>query len=313
MLIQIAHSLKDDEFARELASSVATSDVTSLMFINMDEPSWFSRATGSLSETTFVLVVLSEHTADHDWAGRLDRLMDAVVMSSAKTIPVFVGHVTNLPAGLRDLRFVRTDRSKPGDAAKVILRAFGAAEAYAEKQEIRRQTVRADVSEFVEDAIKTQKEAERKNRRLAHAWYLFGVISLGAVLALTYLLLVRAINGPSNEAASTVVRAVAVVVLNLVVVGVFAALARYSYSLGKSYMTEALKSADRIHAIQFGKFYLKAYGDRLTPTEVKDAFQHWNIDRTSTFASLDSSQIDPQILSVVTQLATAITGKKKNE
>lgn len=94
-------------------------------------------------------------------------------------------------------------------------------------------------------------------------------------------------------------------------IGVMAALARYSYSLAKSYMSESLKSSDRIHAIQFGKFFLRAYGGRLTPAEVKDAFQHWNSDRGSTFSTLDPSHIDPQIYALVAQLVGAVAAKKE--
>lgn len=75
-------------------------------------------------------------------------------------------------------------------------------------------------------------------------------------------------------------------------------------------MSEALKSSDRIHAIQFGKFFLRAYGSKANSTEIREVFQHWNIDRTSTFSSLDAAQIDPQIVSMVVQIVSAISGKK---
>ncbi|WP_413711756.1 hypothetical protein [Rhizobium sp. Rhizsp82] len=104
---------------------------------------------------------------------------------------------------------------------------------------------------------------------------------------------------------------ISLLILNIVMIGVLAALAKYAYSLGKSYMSESLKSSDRIHAIQFGKFFLRAYGDRLTPSEVKEAFQHWNIDRNSTFSTLDPAHIDPQIYSLITQLVSAVRSGKK--
>ena len=101
--------------------------------------------------------------------------------------------------------------------------------------------------------------------------------------------------------------------LNVIAIAILAASARYAYSLGKSYMSESLKSSDRIHAIQFGKFFLRAFGSRATTAEIREVFQHWNIDRTSTFSSLDASQIDPQIVNIVVQLVSAVTGKKQNK
>jgi hypothetical protein len=79
-------------------------------------------------------------------------------------------------------------------------------------------------------------------------------------------------------------------------------------------MSESLKCSDRIHAIGFGKFYLKAYGEKATWLELKEVFQHWNIDRSSTFAALDSSQIDPQIIALISNVANTsverLLGKK---
>ena len=98
---------------------------------------------------------------------------------------------------------------------------------------------------------------------------------------------------------------------SVIVIGLLAACAKYAFSLGISYVSEALKCSDRIHAIAFGKFYLQAYGEKATWAELKEVFQHWNIDRTSTFSSLDTTQIDPQILSLLGDVVKAALGKAK--
>ena len=61
-------------------------------------------------------------------------------------------------------------------------------------------------------------------------------------------------------------------------------------------MSESLKSADRMHAISFGKFYLKVYGSDDTWPELKEVFQHWNIDRSSSFSSQTTAEFDPKII-----------------
>jgi hypothetical protein len=48
-------------------------------------------------------------------------------------------------------------------------------------------------------------------------------------------------------------------------------------------MQEALKNADRRHAINFGKFYLESYGAAADWTQVKEAFEHWNITGANAF------------------------------
>ncbi|MNW15678.1 hypothetical protein D3C71_2142650 [compost metagenome] len=72
-----------------------------------------------------------------------------------------------------------------------------------------------------------------------------------------------------------------------------------------------MKAADRIHAIRFGEFYLRAFGDKTKWAELKEVFQHWNIDRTSNFSSLDTSQFDPKIVESLLEL-TKFLGQKKD-
>jgi hypothetical protein len=102
-------------------------------------------------------------------------------------------------------------------------------------------------------------------------------------------------------------------VTNVIVIGFLGACSKYAFSLGKAYTSESLKAADRIHAISFGQFYLRAFGEHVNWTELKEVFQHWNIDRSSTFSNLDAAQIDPQILSLIGQVATTLGGKAKEK
>ncbi|MGR9344367.1 hypothetical protein ACU8NW_07055 [Rhizobium leguminosarum] len=310
--IYLTFAHQDLEFAKIFTQALSNSDEVSIVFAEYEDSEALDAATFHMQRTSVFVPVVSEATDSVVYLTRIERLIGNADGFGVKTMPVVIGKPDTIPPSIRNRLYARAEQSTADAAAEAFLSTFAAEDAVKKREEVRRDAVRADVSEFVEEAIKTQKKAEADNRFLAHIWYISGVIFLGAVLALTTVLMLSAIDKSSDPSASAIVPAIAIVVLNLVIVGVFAALARYAYSLGKSYMTEALKSADRIHAIQFGKFYLKAYGDRLSPTEVKDAFQHWNIDRTSTFASLDPSHIDPQLLSLLTQLGTAIAGKRKS-
>jgi hypothetical protein len=68
-------------------------------------------------------------------------------------------------------------------------------------------------------------------------------------------------------------------------------------------MVEALRNADRSHAISFGEFYLQAYGTDTDWAELKEAFQHWNIDSGSVFADQKTSDFDPKLLEAAVALA----------
>jgi len=99
----------------------------------------------------------------------------------------------------------------------------------------------------------------------------------------------------------------------LVVVGLLVALSKYAFTLGKSYMNESLKNSDRLHAISFGKFYLQAYGDVVEPEDVKDVFQHWNIDKDSSFSDLKTDNFDPRIFESALEIAKVMTKNDKEK
>jgi hypothetical protein len=95
----------------------------------------------------------------------------------------------------------------------------------------------------------------------------------------------------------------------LIAVGLFAALAKYSFLFSNSYMREALKNADRRHAINFGKFYLESYGAAAEWSQIKEAFEHWNIIGTNAFSKPDESQVD---VTTVEKFATLIEKIQKS-
>lgn len=78
----------------------------------------------------------------------------------------------------------------------------------------------------------------------------------------------------------------------LIALALFAALSKYAFLFSNSYMREALKNADRRHAINFGKFYLESYGAAADWAQIKEAFEHWNIIGSNAFSKSEESQLD---------------------
>jgi hypothetical protein len=95
----------------------------------------------------------------------------------------------------------------------------------------------------------------------------------------------------------------------LIVVAMFVALARYAFLYSNSYMHESLKNGERRHAINFGKFYLEAYGANANWEQVKDAFQHWNISNESAFSKKSPSDFDPKIVENAVELSKIFKDK----
>lgn len=170
-----------------------------------------------------------------------------------------------------------------------------------EARKERQERIELNAAEYIEDAIVALRDRERRWKAIAHGSHAAGFVSLlGGIGAVLYF---------SAQGIDTVrvdipwPFVVYVGLKSVIVVGLLVAASKYAFTVGRSYMNEALKNADRIHAINFGTFYLKAYGDTATWEELKEVFQHWNIAKDSGFAALDSSQFDPQLLTAAVEIA----------
>lgn len=254
-------------------------------------------------------------------------------------LPVLVG-TSQKPEELRDVRAVRLETDQLEIAALAIDRALrahsvaaaekaaaeqraaaekAAAEqkATAEKAAAEQKAVQVRVETSASDYIKTSlaelRQREKTDRRLGHTWYAagFGFLFVSMVVAVGRLIYRPKFEGGWVDFAEFAV-------LGIIAVGLLLALAKYAFTLGKSFMIEALRTADRIHAISFGQFYLNAFGDKAEWQSVKEALQHWNIDRGSAFLSQDPAQFDPKLLESAVEIAKTIAAahgdaKKKKD
>jgi hypothetical protein len=93
---------------------------------------------------------------------------------------------------------------------------------------------------------------------------------------------------------------------SLIIFGLLFALSRFAFMMGKAFMTEALRNADRRHAISFGHFYLRAFGQQANLVEVKEDFQHWNIDKGSYFSQQSASDYDPELVRLIVEMAKSV-------
>lgn len=101
----------------------------------------------------------------------------------------------------------------------------------------------------------------------------------------------------------------------VIVIGLFVALAKYCFTYSQSFTHEAIKNSERKHAINFGKFYLETYGAEAEWSQVKEAFEHWNINSSSAFSGSDPDKFDPKLFDKAIQIAEAVQkfGKSNKE
>ncbi|MER9619382.1 toll/interleukin-1 receptor domain-containing protein [Mesorhizobium sp. M0207] len=313
--IYVSYTTPDDEFAQGLMMALRaeghqiTVEGTKLTAgIN-----WRAELNEGLKAAEVFIILISRSTMHSQYPMMELGTARAYAETSGKMLilPIVLGDLA-LPTIVQDIQVIFAREQEPQQLLPQIEQAISAFEGRRAAQEVElkeiQQAVQVNLADFVDDAIKTQQDYEKTHKNSAQNWYMIGYGSLVLGLATTAYLAYSVIN--TQTASPDYPRAISVSLLNVIAIAILAALARYAYSLGKSYMSESLKSSDRIHAIQFGRFFLRAYGNKATTVEIREVFQHWNIDRTSTFSSLDSSQIDPQIVNMVVQIVAAIRGKK---
>ena len=166
--------------------------------------------------------------------------------------------------------------------------------------------IQSNAASYIKSALDSLQKLEIRDRTISYLWYVVGFFAL--ILGIGFAL--YGLTMASQQASLSTENLLLLSLKALVVIGLLGACAKYAFSLGKSYSGEALKAADRIHAIRFGEFYLRAFGDKTKWADLKEVFQHWNIDRTSAFSSLDASQFDAKIVDSLLELTKFFDQKK---
>lgn len=179
-----------------------------------------------------------------------------------------------------------------------------------ESQKRHNEKVETSRIEFIREAEERLTEKEKSFQVSAKLWQRIGYITLliGAIWAGASLFFTIQ---ESNTKNLTLEEVIFFTIKNLVALGLLLALFKYAFSLGKSYMNESLKNSDRLHAISFGKFYLQAYGHIVQPEDIKDVFQHWNIDKNSSFNHLNIDNFDPSKFELLMEIIKAMTKNDK--
>ena len=201
-------------------------------------------------------------------------------------IPVVLGTNTQLPADLNRFNYIvipyenekddsndlSTEYSMHGAKAKLdesseknaiekirLILAAHDEKIKQDEQERRKseEKVKTGLSKYIEDIFVNLKENEKRNKRFAFWLYLVSILSLIATIIIAIIFAANK-NWQTAYIEYTVVYSVAC----LFVVVILISLSKLLFTLAKSFMVEAIRCSDRIHAISFGKFFLDAYGQK---------------------------------------------------
>lgn len=310
--IYVSYSRKDGDFVRLLVDRLKQDGHQIVVDDDVLAPgrNWRETLDEGLKNADVFVVLLSENTPTSPYTMMEVGAARAFGGATGKplVIPIAIDNI-EVPLTLQDIQILFAPDRDINRIASEIDRGISSQHGLLLAREVKAEEtvtrIRENAPSYIDDAISAQKAIIKQNGLAARLWYGGGFIAL--LSGIVSILWTSATHPPTPGDWLGLAR---VVVINLVLVGFLGACSRYAFSLGKSYTSEALKASDRIHAIMFGRFYLNAFPDRATWNELKEVFANWNIDRASAFASLDVAQIDPQIISMITQVASSLTTKK---
>ncbi|MEZ9722029.1 HNH endonuclease [Vibrio splendidus] len=166
---------------------------------------------------------------------------------------------------------------------------------------------------YVNDALEVLETKEKQYHLISRIWSVFGAISIAAGIFILSYLGVESFNTLEQKDAVSWSFLVLITFKGLIVVGLFIALAKYSFTFSQSYMHESLKSSERRHAINFGKFYLESYGADADWAQIKEAFEHWNISSNTAFCANSPDSFDPKTLESAANVIQAVSRLSFNE
>lgn len=144
-----------------------------------------------------------------------------------------------------------------------------------------RRKIEQTSKDYVVDALNALDKKEKQFHFISKVWSAIGAVSLSfGMVFFVYITISSSFTLPLSITWEFITFSV---FKGLVAVSLLAGLTKYSFLFSNSYMQESLKNADRRHAINFGKFYLESYGAAAEWSQVKEAFEHWNISGTNAF------------------------------
>ena len=211
-------------------------------------------------------------------------------------IPVVIGNDSEVPYDISRIQGIYVNSTKQFDDIKqqvlLALNTYSAQakeEAKADKEA--QELLQKGINSHIEGVLDRLKTLEKRQKIYAGILYALSAIVLLLTIIVAIIFLAR------TDFSSVAVETVAIVgVTYLLIAVLIISFSKFLFTLAKSFMVEAIRCSDRIHAISFGKFYIDAFDEKVTREEVIKIFSTWNIDNGATiFRNQSSDDYDPKL------------------
>ena len=171
-----------------------------------------------------------------------------------------------------------------------------------------------NTSAFVEEILTNLNKKEDRLSRISFWSAIFGgVVLIAGLFSLIYLSFRSDIIALNQMSWPQIVYFAA---KGAVIAGVIGVISRYSYVFSSEYQREALRVADKSHAIKFGQLYVETYGAAADWDRVKDAFANWHganetSDQNSNEGKISATTENSEELSKALELISTLKSNLK--
>jgi len=309
--VYFSYSLKDKDIVDFLASRIQEAGHEVFIADNNIKPGELlhDNISKKLRTTDALIGVITSHSKSSQWViSEISRAYGYFQeRGKPKVIPVVFDN-EDIPDFLKGIYGIFASRENIIEVSNRIIEALeihaGELQAQADEKKENVARVEQTASIYIGKSLVELKRRENHYKKIAYLCYALSFVTL-IICVLFSMNKISLVMSTSNTLATQI----QIAVLGVFIITLIIAASRYCFVLGKSFMVESLRNADRIHAISFGEFYLKAFQDKVDRNEIKEVFQHWNIDKGSTFISQTTGDFDPEILKNLIELSKVFTKK----
>lgn len=225
--------------------------------------------------------------------------------------------IDELPDALITINFLSLDSHTDYSFQKIVdkidesINSFlGRRIATEEKAQEFKEKLEKKAPEYISETLSELNSREKYQRNVASLWYFLGFLFIVFGITVAYYFSERSLiyfKEKENWSLTIFTSLKSLFIIILLI-----ASSKYCFNLGRSFMSESLKIADRIHAISFGKFYLQVFDQQLDANELKEIFRDWNINnQSSSFSNQATSDFDPKIFEKAIEMVDKIKNNDK--
>ncbi len=272
-----------------------------------------------LFEADIIIALITESSLEtKSGLSELSRLRNYVAHTDTKLfVPIISSLISlkELPEYYLSLNAIRLENDSKIEIERVSSRIdeyinlfLGKKLAKEEKSKVLKENLESSAPNYITETISELETREKYQRTISIVWYVVGFLSiiLGIIVAIWFTTSGLILNNEKENWSLTIFYSIKSIFIIILLITA----SKYCFNLAKSYMSESLKIADRIHAISFGKFYLQIFKNNINPSEVKEIFRDWNINNQENhFSNQNTDDYDPKIL----EKAIEMVNKIKND